>query len=676
VWPTEGRGVIVAAVTYPSAYVPEKEDAFLALFPHRYDYLYAPHPEPGDRPPWQTESRYPLSDRLIHQGAYLYGVRFGAKTQYCLLDIDQGSAYHPHGDPLALQRIYGALEPLGIVSGILCTSSYSGGLHLYFPFEEAQASWQIGAVVTALLENRGFRCRPGQLEVFPNPRLYSGEDSPTLFNGHRLPLQLGSYLLNDDLEPIASQPHHFAQQWRICQQRNLVQRRQIERLLKQQQRSRHRLSQRADKFLNDLNAEIEMGWTGSGQTNYLLGRITLRTYIFHHVLHGGGPLAGVALADEIVAIATQLPGYRQWCRHQEEITTRAAEWARCVENSHYFPYGTGQGKYKPSKSKPKGTHTANVANVANGESSPSAESTTEPNIEQNWNQQRAWAAQQKIQNQVAQLWRAHQWPSTATARFKILVSYGIGGSTLYKYKHLWHPSLWKTPQPPPTFCEGVEDATASPASSTTPTSLLSATARNPLPDQEYSDLDIAPAPPADRNFAPDCSPEIGGPLRWPRLLRQIKAAQQQQRATLSAQKQTQWQDKAVRDRQRHQQRMGAYLRSRDPILMGEGLQWLLQQDTPGWRDLLPGEMAGVQGPYCHSSDNSSDNSSGLSRFPDSPQLAPVMAVCALLRQAAHPPPVLYAQWRQQGGSLPASTQDWGRFSQWLQRYPGRERTVP
>ncbi|MEO0409351.1 MAG: hypothetical protein AAF289_18565, partial [Cyanobacteria bacterium P01_A01_bin.135] len=120
-----------------STYVSEGSD-FLSLFPHRYDFLHAEHPTPPARPAWKTEHRYPLSDRLIGRGHQLFGVRFGKTTRYALLDIDSGSAYHPQRDPQAIQRILAALEPLGITAYLVCTSSYSGGLHLYFPFAVAQ----------------------------------------------------------------------------------------------------------------------------------------------------------------------------------------------------------------------------------------------------------------------------------------------------------------------------------------------------------------------------------------------------------------------------------------------------------------------------------------------------------------------------------------------------------
>ncbi|NJL20566.1 MAG: hypothetical protein HC895_06725 [Leptolyngbyaceae cyanobacterium SM1_3_5] len=154
----------------PRHYV-EETDEFLSLFPQRFDFIYADHPQPDCKPNWRTESRYPLSDRQIQQGNSLYGVRFGSTTRYCLLDIDIASHYHPRQDPFAIARIMAALERIGLVSAIACTSSYSGGLHLYLPFANEQRSWQVAIVLSSLLESAGFRLKAGQLEVFPTVAL-------------------------------------------------------------------------------------------------------------------------------------------------------------------------------------------------------------------------------------------------------------------------------------------------------------------------------------------------------------------------------------------------------------------------------------------------------------------------------------------------------------------------
>jgi hypothetical protein len=550
------RCVIIAAVTPSFAYVPEREEVFLFLFPHRYDFIYAAHPHPGDRPQWQTESRYPLSDRLIQQGSFLYGVRFGTQTQYCLLDIDAGSAYHPAQDPLAVHRLIEALEPLGLVSYVACTSSDSQGLHLYFPFGTAQNSWQLSTAVTTLLENQGFKCQPGQLEVFPNRKLYVVDGTPNLFNAHRLPLQTGSYLLNEQLEPVWGRQETFVQQWQRCQQRNTITVDRIEQILQQQQRPRHRVSQRADKFLNDLNAEIEPGWTGKGQTNYLLGRITMRTYIFHHVLHGGLPLSGDALVTEIVAVAQSLPGYREWCGHQHEIHQRAAEWARCVENSHYFPYGAHQGKYHAKKT-----------------------TTDSAVVEATWNEQRSLTAQDKIRAAMRELFNADQLPLTATARFKKLVNYGIGGGTLYKYKNLWHPDLWNPPQTPQLANEREASAWAPPATASYATSLFSSDDSNPLPDKgsEYSEVVVEAAGVRNED----------SPVGWRQLLVDLQTRRSQQQCQARSHSESNRRAKARQGHQSQREKMVEYLRSGDPILIREGLQWVSQQRLLSLATLVP-----------------------------------------------------------------------------------------
>jgi hypothetical protein len=396
-------------------YVQEGSEDFLALFPHRYDFIYAPHPNPEEKPSWQTETRYPLSDRQLLKGEYLYGVRFQKETQYFVLDIDRISPYHPQNSPLVLERLFAALESLGITDHIVCTSSDSQGLHIYFPIAKAFNSWKLSKAVEIALENAGFKLRLGQLELFPNPRAYTTDTTPSLFNAHRLPLQMGSYILDNELQPINSSQSNFVRRWQFCQQRNSLDTRRLKILLKSANQISYKLSNKAHKFLSDLNTEIEEGWTGQGQTNRLLGRITMRSFVFNHITEGGQPLEGKALVEKIVSIAQALPGYKDWCRHQHEIEDRATEWARCIENSHYFAYGAAKGKYKELTS---------LNQIDN---------------ELDYNQQKAQETQAKIIAAVEDLKKKNELPNAATARFKLLLRYKIGGASLYRYRELWHP---------------------------------------------------------------------------------------------------------------------------------------------------------------------------------------------------------------------------------------------
>ena len=391
-----------------SQYVIEYDDNFLALWPHRFDYLYAPHPDPGTKPDWQTESRYPLSDRTINQGTYLYGVRPSAQTNYVLLDLDKDGPYHPSRDPLVLSRINEALEPLGLVADLKLTSSDSQGLHIYSPVQTEVPSWQLGLAVTTLLENKGFKVRSGWLEVFPNRKAFSVDGSYSLFNGHRLPLQQGSYLLNDDLQPIASSQQAFVRQWHAAAAQNDISASVLKQTIRQALRKTYRVTGKAQKFLNDLNAEVETGWTGRGQTNYLLGRITMRSYIFGHILGAEAPLTGQALVDDIVRIARSLPGFKDYCGHQHDLEKRVKEWVRSIEGDPtYYAYGSGKA----------------------------VKQQTGPT----WNQQQQAEAREHIRQVTVELFRQDAFPEDITPRFLLLCSYSISGSTLYKNRDLWHP---------------------------------------------------------------------------------------------------------------------------------------------------------------------------------------------------------------------------------------------
>ena len=392
--------------------VPESS-SFLDLFPHRFDFIRSPHG--GMKPSWKSISGYSLSDRLIHQGAYLYGVRFGAKTTYTMIDIDRGSAYHPNHDPLAISRLTAALEvQLGLNDAIIIQSSYSGGLHLYFPLEKAIASWKIAEAIAVVVEASGFKVKDGQLEIFPNNR----NQHQLLYKAHRLPLQMGSYLLNRDFETVSQSESLFVERWTFASDQSGCTEDECDRTLKRLKRNKYALSTKAESFLNDLNADIEAGWTGQGQTNRLIGRIAQRSYIFGHILHSlDHPLTGRALIDEMVSVTTTLPGYEDYCSHKHEIHNRCEEWANCIKNkSKYFPCGFGP----TTKDSPK---EGNAWNILNAE-----------------------LARDRIRYAVEALGHQRSLKSSITDRYLQLKGFGIGGQTLYKYLDLWHPERLNTPE--------------------------------------------------------------------------------------------------------------------------------------------------------------------------------------------------------------------------------------
>lgn len=559
--------IVNIAATERFYYVQEWDDEFLALFPHRFDYIWAEHPVAGKSPDWKTESRHPLSDRLIRQGSYLYGIRFGAETCYGLLDIDVGSPYHPNQDPFALSRIIAALEPLGLISHVTCTSSYSGGLHIYLPFQQPQSSWQLAIALAALLENNGFKLFPGHLEVFPNPKPYIVDGTPSLFNAHRLPLQAGSYLLNEDSQPIWTSQRSFIQQWTLAQQRNDIDKASLKQILKQAKRRQFHISGKAEKFINDLNAEIELGWTGHGQTNRLLGRITMREYIFHHVFSGGEPLEGEALIDVIVETAQALPGYQEWCQHQHEIEHRVEEWVRCIENSHYFHYGDPSGKFKAKE----------IDDAV--EQSPT------------WNQRQSEATRDRIRRAIADLLEQGTLPAKPTARFQALLQYNIGGGSLYRHRDLWHPSYLVEipPNPPETQLDSQLDCVEDASNWHNPPSLLpNVDGDKPSSNGSSSsklpvDASIGGNPPTDLESGSSDLDLSQGIQYVQQVLFDLKAQQEARQEASRLAQQHHQRIKQEASQTQYVERMQQYLDSGDPILMAEALAWA--QVNPGILDV-------------------------------------------------------------------------------------------
>lgn len=385
------------------------EESFFDLFPHRYDYIHSSH---GIQPQWRTESRHPLHNALIEQGAEIFGVRFGTTTKYAMLDIDSGSPYHPRHDKLAVPKIIAALEPLGIVASCMVSSSYSKGLHVYLPLGGDFKSWEIASAIDALLTAGGFQITKGWLEIFPNVRTAPDQ----LYAAHRLPMQTGSYVMNSEYDAIGYHHHHFVSAWSWAESKNQVTEKTLTQVLKLYRRRNYTITKKGAKFLCDLDAEIEQGWTAHHQTNIILGRIAMRGRVFGHLLEGTeNPLTLRQLIKYTVTTAKSLPGYAEFCRHQADIDRKAEMWARSAM-AKYWPYAIG-----PDKS-PAG----------DGEDLRSSNP---------WNQLQRELARDRIRYAVYDLLDQDALPDGVLDRQNALKAYGIGSDTLYTSLELWHPRV-------------------------------------------------------------------------------------------------------------------------------------------------------------------------------------------------------------------------------------------
>jgi hypothetical protein len=403
------------------------------LFPYPWQAIVAPTPpDASQKPAWQTLTQYPLKPRALwaywQDAAQLVGVRFGATTTYGLIDLDALSLHHPIRDRRALTTLQAALASIGIYQTLLLRSSWNGGLHLYIPLPEAVPTFGLAVALKHCLEAHHLPLQAGQLEVFPNVKRYSKAGEYSEYNAHRLPLQpgSGSVLLSDRLQPLPSNLSSFFQQWdQAAAAQDLEQLHQaLAQTKKQHQyRSYHRRSNTA-LWRQELETEIEQGWTGPGQTNHLLKTIGCYGVVFQS-------LSGEALTHYIERTAIHSPGYQEWCQHQHEIHRRAQEWAAAAEN-YYWPLGT-------SPKRDRSLHPTTAAN----------------NIV-NFNQKRAEDAQVRIKQAVLKLTQQGQLPDGLTTRAQAIASLAqCSHSTLQKYKELWHPEWYVIDQPEPVIAPSV-----------------------------------------------------------------------------------------------------------------------------------------------------------------------------------------------------------------------------
>lgn len=313
---------------------------------------------------WIT-NKYPFSEKKFFE-LYLdstdkiIGVRPKAAARYLMIDIDKGSRYHPvFGNYKEFKRLLWALEDIGLTSHISVQSSYSEGLHLYFPFDRDFKSWNLANRVQDYLVKSGFNVASGQLELFPNKKSFG-----SLYNGHRLPLQKGSYILDSNFNPYSDSLSLFTEQWREIEleqdyellegfltseisieledseQPSIDANDAIHETIERQRKKGFKIS----VIEKELIRQIEEGIPVGGITNDWLLNLTRRVWIC-------GWASEDKLDDKIRSIVSNIKGVENiseesykdlfegtWCE-------RLARWA--VKN--FKPYG----QYKKSEKKPK-----------------------------------------------------------------------------------------------------------------------------------------------------------------------------------------------------------------------------------------------------------------------------------------------------------------------------------
>lgn len=416
---------------------------YVERFWHPFGAIVAPSLVEGAKPAWRTIDYYLQPSQLwnLHQDkSKLVGLRFNDTTRYATIDLDLEGDYH---NIESINRIKAALEDIGIVDIILLQSSFSGGYHLILSFASPLPTFPLACALEITLRNAGFILRQGHLEIFPNTKPYSAKQI-TNYKAIRCPMQpgSGSFLLNDDLQPISDSVSIFLDHCdRAASRQDLTKLKRVANKAKKQiSRERYRKQESADVIQWRANWEeiIAIGWTGKGQTNTLLQIFVGYGIVFLD-------LESDKLVEFCLTTAINAPGYSQYCRHQHEIEARVRHWVEStIRNKWYSAYISYPERLLGTFAN---TFAEAIAGISSIHKPKDNVIPFDRRKQQNW--ERSQQAQQRIQIVVKTIEWDSGLPVGATERGKVIrAEYKrrfhktISQETLQKHLHLWHPTRY------------------------------------------------------------------------------------------------------------------------------------------------------------------------------------------------------------------------------------------
>ncbi|MEA5598998.1 hypothetical protein [Rivularia sp. UHCC 0363] len=418
---------------------------YVQCFYHPHGAIVALTPCGEEKPAWRTISYYLQASTLwnYHQDpSKLVGIRFGNNTKFGVIDLDDGGDYH---NPESVKKIQHALENIGITDIVPIQSSYSGGYHLIIPFSTQITTFSLACALEIALRKAGLSIRQGHLEVFPNAKPY-GSNTVTNYNAIRCPMQphSGALLLDDDLEPIGDSVEVFLDH---CDRASC--RQDLTKLKRFARKARKTITkERYSKFYSkdalswrtDWEEIIATGWTGKGQTNTYLQILVGYGIVFLGLEYS-------ELVKYALEVATNAPGYTEYCGHQHEIEARVRQWAKNSINNKWY------SEYASYPERPRETFAATFAEIIAG-----GGNTRKPKTKDNvipfdrrkaQSEQRSQEAQRRIRWSVKALEWSTGLPEGITdrtlaisAEYKRSFGKTISRETLRKYLHLWHPNFY------------------------------------------------------------------------------------------------------------------------------------------------------------------------------------------------------------------------------------------
>ena len=269
-------------------------------------------------------------------------------------------------------------------------------------------SFGIACAIKACLKKHNYEIAAGVLETFPNTKKYDSE-----YNGHRLPLQTGSYILNKDLQIIGKDLHQFVEIWLTIQEQQDLD------LLKQAMSEAKanyeppKDNRKLIKWREDLEKQIQEGWTGKGQSNQLLCIMGKYARVFL------GCEDIEAIANYISKTARVTTGFLKFCGEIKRLDKKATDIAKwCLKN--HFTWGSKKKELTEE----------------------------EENLSKKSKSQKAARKAERIERicmSVSELNKTGEMPTTIRGMAQAIAQGAkVSVQTLYDLKELWHPEFTET----------------------------------------------------------------------------------------------------------------------------------------------------------------------------------------------------------------------------------------
>ena len=239
-------------------------------------------------------------------------IRPASFTSWALLDVDEGSRYHPGSlDGEGLEPIFEALRAIGLNQAIELQSSTSTGMHLLFPLNSVVSSWDLALSLEQCLLEAGLQLKAGVLELRPNVKTWGSN-----YQAIRAPLtgegnafwapDFCDFGLHDDLVLFqqlccASREKNDFHALEILQ-------RSVASCSPNRRRPAHKMG-----ALRRAQERLAEGFSASGQTNEL----TFLAQQVARLVEGINTEEG--LRRRCSELISQAPGFSEFCSHQREV---------------------------------------------------------------------------------------------------------------------------------------------------------------------------------------------------------------------------------------------------------------------------------------------------------------------------------------------------------------------